>query len=88
MLCNMNVILYKLLYRKRLLFELYKHLIYRFYLIGKYVPWNFAKSWKQSLGVFCYVHWNLYVSDTKGNALLNLRKLLWNRKGYQIRLKT
>ena len=48
----MNVILYKLLYRKRLLFELYKHLIYRCYLIGKYVPWNFGKFWRQSLGFF------------------------------------
>ena len=41
MLFNVNVMLYKLLYRKRLHFELYKHLIYRFYLIGQYVPWNF-----------------------------------------------
>ena len=41
MLFNVNVMLYKFLYRKRLHSELYKHLIYRFYLIGQYVPWNF-----------------------------------------------
>ena len=50
MLYDVNVILYIFLYKKRLLVEVYKHLIYRFYLTGQCLPWNFAKFWKQSLG--------------------------------------
>ena len=50
MLYNVNVIVYKLLYRKKLLFELYKHLLSRFYLNGQFVPRNFEKFGKQSLG--------------------------------------
>ena len=48
MLCNANVILNKFLYRKYLLFEEYKYLIYRFYFVGQFVPWYFAKLKKKS----------------------------------------
>ena len=50
MLYSMNVISYKLLYRKQLLLELYKPLIYKFNLTGQFVPRVFAKFWKQILG--------------------------------------
>lgn len=46
MLYNVNFISYKFLYGKRLLFELYKHLIYRFNLTEQFAPWNFAKLLK------------------------------------------
>ena len=49
---NVNVILYKLLYRKQLFFKLYKHLIYRFYLTGQFVPRNFAKFFEKILAFF------------------------------------
>ena len=51
MLYNGNVILYKLFYRKRLLFGLYKHSIYSFYHTAQFEPLNFAKFWKQRLGL-------------------------------------
>ena len=35
--------IYKLLYRKQLLVEVYKHLINKFYLTGQSVPWDFGK---------------------------------------------
>ena len=49
MLYDVNVILHKLLYRKRLLVEVYEHLIYGFHLTRQCVPWNFEKFWKQNL---------------------------------------
>ena len=45
----MNVILNKFLYRKCLLFGVYKYLIYRLYLAGQLVPLYFAKFQKKSL---------------------------------------
>ena len=42
--------LYKLLYRKGFLFQLYKRLICRFYLTGKSVSRILATFWKQTLG--------------------------------------
>ena len=51
MLFNVNVLTYKFLYINCLLFELYKHLIDRFYLPGQFVRGNFAKLLKQSLDV-------------------------------------
>ena len=52
MLYNTNVILNIFLYRKCLLFRIYKYLIYRFYLAGKLVACYFAKFQKSSLGFF------------------------------------
>ena len=47
MLYNANVILNKFLYRKYLLFEEYKYLTYRFYFVGQFVRWYFAKLKKK-----------------------------------------
>ena len=73
MLYNVNVILYKLLYKKRLLVEVDKNLIYRFYLTGQCVPWNFTKFWKQSLG-FVVMRIGTFMSVTQKQilSLLNL----------------
>ena len=76
MLYNVNVILYKLLYRKQLLVEVHTHLIYRFYLTGQFVDWNFGKFRFSS-----HAYWNLYVSDTKINALFKLMKTI--TKGFR-----
>ena len=47
MLCNVNLILSKVLYGNCLFFEyLCKYLITRFNIAGQFVPWYVAKSWK------------------------------------------
>ena len=51
MLYYVNVILYNFLYRKQLLVEVNKHLIYRSCLTIQLVPWTFGKFWKQTLGL-------------------------------------
>ena len=43
MLYNTNVILNKVLYRECLLFEVYKWLIYRLYVLTQLVIWYFPK---------------------------------------------
>ena len=47
----MNVILIKFLYRKCLLFGVYKYLKYNLYFAGQLVPLYFAKFQKKSLGL-------------------------------------
>ena len=61
--------LYKLLYRKRLLVEVYKHSIYRFYLTGQFMPYNFGRFWKQSLG-FVFTHIGTCMSGTQKEVLM------------------
>ena len=62
------MLLYKLLYGTRLLVEVYRLLIYRFYLTGQCVPWNFSKTWTQSLG-FVIMHIPTFMSVAQRNAL-------------------
>ena len=53
MLYNGNFTLYIFLYKKCLLFGVYKYLIYRFYISGEFVPWYFAKVQKLGFAVIC-----------------------------------
>ena len=64
----MNITLHKFLYRKHLLLEIYKHLIYSFYLIGQCVL-KFCKITKTKIRFCCYPYWSLYGNDRKRNAL-------------------
>ena len=63
----------KLLYRNGFLVEVYKHLIYRFYLAGQFVPENFGKLWKHSLG-FVVICIGTCMSVAQKMLCLNLRK--------------
>ena len=65
MLYNANIRLYELLYRNKLMAEVYKHVIYWFYLTGQYAPWNFCKILETKFRFCCYTHCNLYVSEKK-----------------------
>ena len=88
MLYHVNVILNKYLYRTYLLFRVYKYLLYRFSLAGQFLPWYFAKLQKQSLD-FVVICIKTYRSMTqKEKCCLNLLKLLWNHKEFQIQLET
>ena len=49
--------------------------MYRVYLTGQFVSWNFGNLWKQSLG-FGVMRIELYVSDTKRNNLFKFMKTL------------
>ena len=50
MLYNATVILNKFLYGMCLLFEVYKYLIYRFYIAAQFVTWYFVKLQKLRVG--------------------------------------
>ena len=64
MLYNTNVILNKFLYRKWLLFGVYKYLIYRFYIAAQFVTWYFKKLQKYSLA-FVVIFIETYRSVTQ-----------------------
>ena len=88
MLCNVNVTLNKCLNRKCLLFVVYKYLTYRFYLARQFVHWYFAKLHKQSLG-FVVICIKDYMSVRQQEmCCLNVLKLAWNYKEFQIQLET
>ena len=85
MLYHVNVTLHKLLYRKGLLVEVYKHLIYKFYITGQFVSWNFGKFWKQILS-FSVRRIGTCISVTQKEMLcLNYE---FNHKRFPIHLKT
>ena len=78
MLSNMNVILYEYFYRRHLLIQAYKHLIYRCYLARQFALWYYRKLQKKSLGfnVIVIGIYSSVTSDTKRNAFFKLNKIL------------
>ena len=87
-ICYNSVILYKLLYRKRLLVEVYTKFNVQGLPYWTICVLEFWKSLEAKFRFWCYAYWTCMSVTQKGIICLNLWKLWRNRKGFQIYLKT